>query len=105
MVTLLSNGLAGWLSTRWSLNSLMAVGMLMLAACLLILPFMTEVWHVYVNAVCLGISAGIVIVVFFACWGSFYGPKHLGKIVGTAHFLTVLSSAPWARLAGTVPDS
>lgn len=93
MVTLLSNGLAGWLSTRWSLNSLMAVGMLMLAACLLILPYMTVVWHVYVNAVCLGISAGIVIVVFFACWGSFYGPQHLGKIQGTAQFLTVLSSA------------
>lgn len=93
MVTLLSNGLAGWLSTRWSLSRLMAMGMLMLAACLLILPYMNQVWHVYLNAVCLGISAGIVIVVFFACWGSIYGPLHLGKIQGTAQFLTVLSSA------------
>jgi MFS family permease len=93
LMTLLTNGVAGWLSNRWSLAKLMAAGMLMLGVCLLILPFMTEVWHVYANAVFLGGSAGVVIVVFFACWGSLFGPDHLGKIQGTAQVLTVLSSA------------
>ena len=93
MVTLLSNGLGGWLSTRWPLPRLMALGMLMLAACLLSLPYMNEVWHVYLNAVFLGVSAGVVIVVFFACWANYFGTKNLGKIQGSAQALTVLSSA------------
>lgn len=93
MVTLLSNGLAGWLSTRWPLTRLMALGMLMLAACLAMLPLMTQAWHVYLNAVFLGMSAGIVIVVFFACWSALFGTEHLGMIQGSAQALTVLSSA------------
>lgn len=93
MVTLVSNALGGWLSTRWPLPRLMALGMFMLAACLFSLPFMTDLWHVYLNAVFLGVSAGIVIVVFFACWGTYFGTIHLGKIQGAAQSLTVLSSA------------
>lgn len=93
MVTLLSNGLGGWLSTRWPLPRLMAAGMVMLACCLLSLPWMTEVWHVYLNALFLGTSAGLVIVVFFSCWGYYFGTRELGKIQGTAQAITVLSSA------------
>ncbi len=92
-VTLLTNGLAGWLSTRWSLPRLMTIGMLLLAACLAILPYMTQEWHVYVNAVFLGSSAGMVMVVFFACWGTYFGREHLGMIQGCAQALTVLGSA------------
>lgn len=93
LVTLFSNALGGWLSTRWSLAKLMAVGMLMLAGCVGSLPFLQSEWQVYTNAVMLGISAGMVMVVFFACWGSEFGTLHLGKIQGTAQALTVLSSA------------
>lgn len=92
-VTMFSNALGAWLSTRWSLPRLMALGMLMLAACLVSLPYMSDEWHVYLNAVFLGISAGIVIVVFFAFCGNYFGPRHLGKIQGVAQGLTVLSSA------------
>lgn len=92
-VTLFSNALGGWLSTRWPLTKLMAIGMLMLAGCLCSLPYLNAPWQVYTNAVMLGISAGLVIVVFFACWGSYFGVEHLGKIQGTAQALTVLSSA------------
>lgn len=92
-VTLFSNGLGGWLSTKWPLSRLMAIGMLMLAGCLGSLPYLNAPWQVYANAVMLGISAGLVIVVFFAIWGSTFGTLHLGKIQGTAQALTVLSSA------------
>jgi MFS family permease len=91
--TLLTNGVAGWLSTRWSLPRLMMIGMLLLAVCLGFLPFMTEKWHVYLNAIFLGASAGIVMVVFFACWGYYFGREHLGLIQGSAQALTVLASA------------
>lgn len=93
LVTLLSNGMAGWVAIRWTLTRLMTIGMLMLSACLFTLPFMTIVAVVYLNAVFLGISAGIVIVVFFTCWGQCFGTAHLGMIQGTAQALTVLSSA------------
>jgi MFS family permease len=91
--TLITNGLAGWLSMRWSLPRLMMIGMLLLAVCLGFLPFMTEKWHVYLNAIFLGTSAGIVMVVFFACWGYYFGREHLGLIQGSAQALTVLASA------------
>jgi MFS family permease len=93
IVTLFSNALGGWLSTRWSLAKLMAVGMLMLAGCLGSLPFLQNAWQVYANAMMLGVSAGLVIVAFFACWGSEFGTLHLGKIQGSAQALTVLASA------------
>lgn len=91
--TLITNGLAGWLSMRWSLPRLMMIGMLLLAVCLGFLPFMTEKWHVYLNAIFLGTSAGVVMVVFFACWGYYFGREHLGLIQGSAQALTVLASA------------
>lgn len=41
----------------------------------------------------MGAAGGIVTVVFFAIWGKFYGPLHLGKIQGIAQALTVFGSA------------
>lgn len=93
MVSLLSGGLGGWLANRWSPGRLMFLGMLMLAGCLASLPYLQSDWQVYVNAVLLGIAAGLVMVVFFACWGEFFGTLHLGKIQGTAQVITVLASA------------
>jgi len=69
------------------------IGMVLLAVCLTFLPFMTEKWHVYLNAIFLGTSAGVVMVVFFACWGYYFDREHLGLIQGSAQALTVLASA------------
>jgi predicted MFS family arabinose efflux permease len=93
LTTLVTNGLAGWLSTRWPLSRLMSAGMLLLAVCLLFLPVMSQPWHVYINAIFLGGSAGVVMVVYFACWGAYFGSRNLGKIQGCAQVLTVLASA------------
>jgi hypothetical protein len=41
----------------------------------------------------MGISGGIVTVVFFSVWGQVYGRRHLGKIQGCAQMLTVFASA------------
>ena len=41
----------------------------------------------------LGLSGGMVTVLFFAVWGRAFGPAHLGRIQGAAQMLTVLASA------------
>jgi MFS family permease len=93
LFTLITNFFAGTLATRHPLGKLMAIGMLALAACLTFMPFMTATWHVHLNAALLGTSAGLVMVVFFACWGMYFGRRHLGKIQGCAQAITVLASA------------
>jgi MFS family permease len=90
---LAANFLAGWLATRSSVTKLMGLAMLLLALSLLALPLVRTVGHVYLYAAAMGVSAGVVTVVFFACWSRLYGRRHLGKIQGAAQALTVLASA------------
>jgi hypothetical protein len=41
----------------------------------------------------MGVSGGIVTVVFFSVWGQVFGRTHLGRIQGCAQTMTVLASA------------
>jgi MFS family permease len=41
----------------------------------------------------MGVSGGIVIVVFFAVWSQAFGRAHLGRIQAAAQFVTVIASA------------
>jgi MFS family permease len=119
LVTLVSNFVGGWVLARWSISRLMSVAMLVLALALFGLPFVSLeqggifLWTTtepgadgvdqtfptvlypqlipYVLA--MGLSGGIVTVVFFTIWGHAYGRLHLGKIQGVAQMLTVLASA------------
>jgi hypothetical protein len=67
--------------------------MLALMLSLIILVRATTAAHAMLYGVGLGISGGVVTVVFFACWPKMYGRRHLGKIQGAAQALTVLASA------------
>jgi MFS family permease len=90
---LLSNFLAGGLASFVRQTRLMGAAMLLLSASLLILPRVHTRDQVLAYAALLGVSAGMVTVVFFACWGKLYGRRHLGKIQGAAQSITVLASA------------
>jgi predicted MFS family arabinose efflux permease len=90
---LVSNLLAGWLATRWSMGRLLAVGMLLLAGSLMAFPLIQTQTHVVLYALVLGMSGGIITVVFFACYGRMFGRAHLGHIQGAAQVLSVLASA------------
>ena len=83
----------GWLASRWSIQRLMGVGMGALGASLLWLPLVRTYAHVVIYGAAMGISGGIVTVVFFSVWGQVYGRQHLGKIQGCAQMLTVFASA------------
>jgi len=93
MVGLLANFLGGWLGERWPINRLMAVAMLMMTAGLLLLPRARSGSHALAYGALMGVTGGIVTVVFFACWPRMFGRAHLGKIQGVAQAMTVLASA------------
>ncbi|MGE0102173.1 MAG: MFS transporter [Blastocatellales bacterium] len=93
LTALAGNFLGGWLTTRWSLNRLMALAMALLAASLVALPSLRTQMHVAAYAAVMGIAGGFIMVIFFSYWGRAYGRAHLGKIQGAAQTLTVLASA------------
>ncbi len=97
LVGLAGNLLAGWLAQKWSLGKLMAIAMFSLTLCLATYPILDQEWKVILHAMMLGLSGGVVTVVFFTSFGKLFGRPHLGKIQGTAQVLAVLGSAigPW----------
>ena len=83
----------GWLTRSWPMPRLLAISMGIYGAALGGLPFVTTQAQLWVVAVMLGISGGMVTVLFFAVWGHAFGQAHLGRIQGAAQMLTVLASA------------
>lgn len=93
MVGLVANFAGGWLASFWSIQRLMAIGMLILGAALVSLPLVRTQAHVTAYALTMGVAGGIVTVVFFSVWGQVFGRTHLGRIQGWAQMMTVLASA------------
>jgi MFS family permease len=93
LTALVGNFLGGWLTSRWRMNRLLTLSMIMLAASLFMLPHVTTQAHVAVYAAVMGLAGGFVIVIFFAFWSRAYGRANLGKIQGAAQALTVIASA------------
>lgn len=93
LTSLVGNFLGGWLSSRWTVNRLMALTMILLALALTSLPSLKTVTQVDAFSVIMGLAGGFVIVIFFSFWAETFGRAHLGRIVGTAQMLTVLASA------------
>jgi MFS family permease len=91
-VTLAANLLGGIAARRWSMSRVMGLAMFALTAALLALPHVRTQIQVYAYASAMGVSAGIVTVIFFAIWAQAFGRDHLGKITGAAQMMTVLSS-------------
>jgi len=64
-----------------------------LAGALLALPSVSTITHVFLYATAMGISGGVVTVVFFSVWGQVFGRTELGRIQGCAQMMTVVASA------------
>ena len=93
LTALAGNFAGGWLSTRVSMNKLMAIAMAMLSGALLALLRVHTESQVIMWAIVMGAAGGIVIVVFFSFWSRTFGRAHLGKIQGAAQTMTVVASA------------
>ena len=93
LTSLVGNFLGGWLASKWKMNRLLALAMVLLAGSLIALPHVSTQTHVAIYAAVMGLAGGFVIVIFFSFWSAAYGRKHLGKIQGAAQALTVIASA------------
>ena len=83
----------GWLTLRWPMPRLLGMAMFIYAAALVGLPVLTTQTQLWFLAVLIGLSGGMLTVIFFAVWRHAFGPRHLGRIQGAAQMLTVLASA------------
>ena len=82
----------GWLTLRWSMQRLLGLAMFLYALALVSLPFIVSFTQLWIFATLIGLSGGMITVMFFAIWRRF-GSGHLGRIQGAAQMLTVLASA------------
>jgi MFS family permease len=88
-----ANLVAGWLARRRPMGVLLSVGMALLALSLLLFPAVTGVPTAVTYAMLLGVSGGIITVIYFAVYGHTYGRGHLGAIQAAVQVLSVLASA------------
>jgi MFS family permease len=93
VIALIGQLACGWLTLRWSMQRLLGAAMLIYAVALAALPLLTTHTQLWIFAVLIGLSGGMVTVIFFAVWRRAFGPQHLGRIQGAAQMLTVLASA------------
>jgi MFS family permease len=84
---------SGWLTLRWSMQRLLGMAMLLYGTAIGALPLLTTLTGLWFFAVLMGLSGGVITVVFFAVWRRAFGSLHLGRIQGAAQMLTVLASA------------
>jgi MFS family permease len=85
--------LCGWLTMTWPMPRLLALAMIIYAIALAGLPVLSTRWHLWSVAALIGISGGMISVIFFAVWRRAFGARQLGRIQGAAQMLTVLASA------------
>jgi MFS family permease len=93
MTGLAGNFLGGWFARRVRMTVLLAVSLGVLAASLVALPHVSSLRHVMAWAAAMGVSGGLVMVLFFSVWPRAFGRRDLGRIQGAAQALTVLASA------------
>jgi MFS family permease len=90
---LISNLVGGALARRGNLGRLLSGGLLVLAISLALFPRITSMLQLQLYAVAMGLTGGIVTVVFFAAWRHLFGAAQLGRIQGAAQLITVLASS------------
>jgi len=83
----------GWLTLRWSMQRLLGIAMFLYAVALAALPMLKTQVQLWGFAVLIGLSGGMITVIFFAVWRRAFGSLHLGRIQGAAQMLTVVASA------------
>ncbi len=99
-----ANLVAGALARRVSLGKLLAVGVLLHAASLAVFPLVGSLGMAVVYAVLLGVSGGVITVVYFAVYGHTYGRTNLGGIQSVVQVLSVFASAIGPVILATVRD-
>lgn len=95
---------AGLLTAKISLPRLLALAMFIYAAALLWLTRIETLLELRAYAIMMGVTGGIITVLFFAVWPKAFGRLALGRIQGAAQMLTVIASAVGPLVFSTCYD-
>jgi MFS family permease len=90
---LISNLIAGAIAKRERLGVLLGLGMAVLTAALAMVPTISGSMQLSTYAAAMGLTGGLVMLVFFAAWSQVFGRIHLGQIQGVAQLISVLAFA------------
>lgn len=88
-----ANIIAGLQARRRSMGKVLAFGVAILAASLAFFPLIDSLAAATIYAVMLGVSGGVITVIYFAVYGHTYGRLHLGSIQAVVQVLSVFASA------------
>jgi MFS family permease len=83
----------GVMTLRWPMQRLLGLALFIYAMALAAVPLLATRAQLWIFAVLIGLSGGMITVIFFAVWRPAFGPAHLGRIQGAAQMLTVVASA------------
>lgn len=100
----LTNLGAGIIMDRWPVKGFLLIGLLLQAASLLFIPYLSSVFSATVFGVLLGGTNGIFRAISAVSWPSFFGRGHLGSIYGIASAAGVLGAAVGPLPFGLVRD-
>ncbi len=92
-VGLIANLIAGPLASRDRALKLLGVGLAFLAFGLVALQLVDGIGGARLYAIAIGLSGGIVTVVFFSAFAQLFGATQLGRIQGISQLATVVASA------------
>lgn len=90
---LLANLACGGLATRQRIMPLLGVGLLLMAGGMGCFAMVDGIRGARLYAAAIGLSGGVITVVFFAAWRHLFGQSQLGRIQGFAQLATVIASA------------
>jgi len=88
-----ANLVAGYLARHRPMGKLLGAGVAVLAASLAFFPLVSTLGGATLYAALLGVSGGVITVVYFAVYGHTYGRTHLGSIQAAVQMLSVFASA------------
>ena len=93
LIALIGQVLCGWLSSKLSMKHILGMALFLYGLAIAVLPLLVSQTQLWIFAALMGLSGGMITVIFFAIWGQAFGAKHLGRIQGAAQMLTVFASA------------
>jgi MFS family permease len=105
LIGLAGQMVCGVLTLRVSFRALLVVALFVYGLALALLPMVATLTQLWGFAALVGLSGGMISVIFFAIWRRAYGAAHLGRIQGAAQMLTVLASATGPLLFAQCAES
>lgn len=99
-----SHLIGGYISDRFPLKYLMAIGLFLLSSSLFMIPIIASTISVIIFGVLVGLSNGITRAVSQIVWPSFFGRAYLGSILGFTSALGIIGAAIGPLPFGIVQD-